>query len=287
MSTPGIVAGLLISFVLAPVTRAQLSEKEAVKQFDADLKVVLADFKLASTVATSTALGHIAAITSAVSAGSDPERELAVLFGDLVTMQTALKAALDTAELALATAGSEALAALQGPPGLDGVYPARLYAGGSGSEARARASLDKQLVKTTSKVSKALQKTAKTLGKTRGLALTALVLPVEPTAHLGFMDNGVIDSGVTNGKVTIDVVLGWGALDVLGDVQLCMAGSGGGAMATWACRFGCTAGKPVADENRRWQWCTPVSEGNYVLAVADDQGGDGGDPGATLSLGFR
>ncbi len=278
---------LLVAVALiAPLVPAQISAKEARDAIKDGIEAANDVYRDAVKQATEEGVEVIKAFTKQVKSQGFVPFDLFALFSQLEGVQAALRDAYDAAEVAMAVAGQEALAAyLEGlaeqdggspiVPGLPPVFVEKER----GVLAKARLDLARRAEKAASKMRGALKKTAKVMESEVGLALSYVVEPVEPLYVRTFGPQATVSEAISSAApITIDLVLVTRALDdaeaVSGDMWMGGTASEDSIKLVRRSTYVITSVVGIIpDASSRWSYSLAAVAANTILTVtyADDE----------------
>ena len=215
---------LLAAVLLAapPPARAAEPDAVAVQQLVAGQEAALKALRAALALASSNAIGQIAALEATLAASGDGTAAGNALFSVLQALQVQIDAALVAAANAQGNAAKDALAGLGND--LGGIYPRGFYPGDATPTDLFEEAFAKEVAKAYAKLHKRLKKTSARFQEA-GFGLTFRLGP--PRSYPFRIWSEAIVDFVLLGVARFDVILAWSDLAATGDGQLRVSGSAG------------------------------------------------------------
>lgn len=232
--------------------------------FGADAATALAQFKGAQTTALKALklqlkaaqavfVLNLKAFEATVKAGGASSALVQGLFSDLITLQVAMRDALEDAFNAQGGAARNALATLPGP--LNGIYPRGFTPGDGGLVDQFRLQAETAVEKNVSALRKKLVKTTTVAVKDYRWTESDLSVPV-------------------GGAPTIDTIVTFSTLAATGDGRIRLGGfaglSNGETVNVDVSGTSNPASEDVPVQSRRWTNAVDVAEGNYTIIVRQE-----------------
>jgi hypothetical protein len=284
---------LLIALLAGAPASAATPEALAARQLKAAEKAARQTFLAGLAAAQIQLSAAIANVELALATAVSPVDPGNALFDALATFQVAVFEARNLASAAQAEAARTALTPLG--PGLAGVYPESFYPGTGSATAAFEKAVEKDVAKAYAKMERRVAKAAGRFAGA-GFSLAFRLLPPETTAARLWSED-VVDF-LTVLPPTVDLVVSFSDLAILGDGRMRAAGSGtvlaGGPIETGPLLVSALANpsSPVSvdaqvaeDDGNRWSTDfagAPLVEGVWLVTVSESV-----VPGDALSIGVR